>query len=163
MNEYVILRRSLPQYQLHITDASLQCERCNLSTDSIKIFFNLLVALFQVCSAKQMIPANLCAITQRVMTVRCGKTSWFHLQRTIINASLLHLSPIGCRETSVRNCQYTLRNCPEERSPHLVICFNYSLLCLRKMLRIVVSMARFVVHAGIVVWGRDEGYYPDIL
>jgi len=31
----------------------------------------------------------------------------------------LKTGPIGCRETSVTNCQYTLRNIPEESIYHL--------------------------------------------
>ena len=92
--EYVMLRRSLHQYQLHITGASLRCERCTLSTDSIKIFFSFLVALFQAFSANQTRPVNLWAITKDIMAVqyrRFGTNCRFHIQGSII----LHSCRLG--------------------------------------------------------------------
>jgi hypothetical protein len=39
----------------------------------------------------------------------------------------LNMVPIGSPETSVRNYQFTLRNIPEERRPHLHRCGNLKL------------------------------------
>jgi hypothetical protein len=35
------------------------------------------------------------------------------------------MGPIGCPETSVRNCHYTLRNNPEERGSQLKACVKF--------------------------------------
>jgi len=39
--------------------------------------------------------------------------------RFILDSRLLNMEPIDCSETSVRNCHYSLRNNPEERSSRL--------------------------------------------
>jgi len=53
------------------------------------------------------------AITQRVVVIPYQRLKTVYL-------SHLKIGPIGCFETSVRNYHYSLRNCPEERSSHLL-------------------------------------------
>ena len=56
-------------------------------------------------------------ITQRIVEIYCrcfGTTYLYHLQVS------LKMGPVGCPETSVINCQYSLRNIPEERSSNLL-------------------------------------------
>ena len=36
------------------------------------------------------------------------------------SGGLLKMGPIGCPETSVRNCHYSLRKSPEERNSHVL-------------------------------------------
>jgi hypothetical protein len=38
------------------------------------------------------------------------------------------MGPIGCPETSVRNCHHSLRNNPEERRPHLLLCWSEKII-----------------------------------
>jgi hypothetical protein len=66
-------------------------------------------------------------ITQRVVAIsywRFGTTYRSHPQgsriQRIKNSWTLRMGPIGCPETSVRNCNYSLRNNPEERSSQLL-------------------------------------------
>jgi hypothetical protein len=54
-------------------------------------------------------------ITQRVVAIshqRFGTTYRSHVH--------LSMGPRGCPETPARNCHYSLRNYPEERSSHLL-------------------------------------------
>ena len=61
-------------------------------------------------------------ITQRVVLIsylRLGTTYDSHLQGV---KNPLKMGPIGCPETSLLNCHYSLRNNREERSSRLVLC-----------------------------------------
>ena len=53
------------------------------------------------------------AVTQRVVAVS--------YRRFRGNLSVPSSRAIGCPETALRNCNYTLRNCPEERSSHVLV------------------------------------------
>ena len=53
----------------------------------------------------------------------CGQRADFHTRNApfwVITQQPLKMEPIGCPETSERNCHYTLRNNPHELSDHLL-------------------------------------------
>jgi len=54
------------------------------------------------------------------------------------------MGPIGCPETSVRNCHYTLRNIAQERRSHLEIGKLITLLCLVPVAAILMSWTEAV-------------------
>ena len=67
-----------------------------------------------------MITAFCWAITERIVVIpyrRFGTT--YPSNIFFLNSGPLNMGPIGCPETSVRNCHYSLRNNPAERSSHL--------------------------------------------
>jgi len=62
-------------------------------------------------------------ITQRVVVIsyrRFGTTYQSHPQGQKSKKKKNKMGPICCPETSVRNCHYSLRNAPEERSSQLL-------------------------------------------
>ena len=79
-------------------------------------------------SSRVRIWTQMPTILKPVMVLRTA-LFWFIAQRVVaipyqrletIYLSHLKIGPIGCSETSVRNYRYSLRNCPEERSSHLL-------------------------------------------
>ena len=61
----------------------------------------------------------------------------------------LNLGPIGCPETSVRNCHYTLRNSPEEHRSHLLR--GGSLKS-----RLIDFLPKYAFHIGYVKCARSN-------
>ena len=54
----------------------------------------------------------------------------------------LKIGPIGCPETPVRNCHYSLRNSPEERSSHPFRVRSLKSCIERKIVSVVISLKR---------------------
>ena len=76
------------------------------------------VAWFQTSASKLLRTALFGVVTQRVVVIsyrRFGET-YQYLPKGSKDSWILSMWLIGCPETSVRNCHYTLRNNPEERS-----------------------------------------------
>jgi len=78
-------------------------------------------------STIEMRTAFFCAITQRLVVIAYrrfgGKLSVSSSMFLTLGDKLswpLKMEPIGCAETSVKNCRYSLRNNSEERSSHLL-------------------------------------------
>ena len=78
---------------------------------------NWQLAWFLSSAAKYMKSALCCVIAQRVVVMSC----WRFAQPIgpIFNKALLKMGPIGCADTSLRNCHYSLRNNTEGRASHL--------------------------------------------
>ena len=77
---------------------------------------------------RRSVRTALLGCTQRVVVIpyqsfrttsrRHLKASRIHLQGPRLDSWRLEMGLIGCAETSVSNCYYTLRNNPEDRSSH---------------------------------------------
>ena len=54
-------------------------------------------------------------VTQRAVAIPSSSSSFL----SCLDSWPLKMGPIGCPETSVRNCHFTLRDSPEQRRSHL--------------------------------------------
>jgi hypothetical protein len=94
--------------------------KCSLKTSVMVMLSRMDFSIFEACALLGYYAAytgnslppfqnNLSVLSPRIKKYMKNWVSW-----------LLKMGPIGCPETSVRNCHYMTSNTPEERRSHLL-------------------------------------------